>query len=56
MKSGIPGSRILDSAEPVLSEVAGLHPGYTPVIPHFHSDGLLAHTLSEARDLVRHNY
>jgi hypothetical protein len=29
MKLGIPCSRFLDSATPVLSEVEGLHPGYT---------------------------
>jgi hypothetical protein len=29
MKSGIPCLRFLDSATPILSEVEGLHPGYT---------------------------
>jgi hypothetical protein len=30
MQSGIPHSPFPDSAEPVLSAVEGLHPGYTP--------------------------
>ena len=42
MKSGILLSSLPDSAEPVLSEVEGLHPGYT-------SEGLRAAVAMVAR-------